>query len=115
MADSGKNAVQSHTGDGATTLFAVGFPYQEADDLQVSHDDFATLETRGVTWDVDVTGAFVEYVAPPAGATPIKIRRRTPSSPSRVTFTDGAAITKSQLDRALNQLRYYAEEREDDQ
>lgn len=109
MADTGKNAITTHSGDGSTTSFTVGFSY-----LVSSHISITVGGSPETGWSISDDGLSVEFDAAPASGTDnIVLTRVTPHASLYVTFSDGAPVTAANLSNAFLQAIYYAEEVED--
>ncbi|MCI4664214.1 MAG: phage tail fiber protein [Neomegalonema sp.] len=92
-----------YAGDGGTGPFSVAFPYLDQTHVSVSVDGAAAAHS----WP---TAGSIELLSPaPAGAL-VEIRRVTPRDARLVDFTDGAILTEADLDTAILQQMYLAQE-----
>ncbi|MCP3882357.1 MAG: hypothetical protein GY701_28780 [Sulfitobacter sp.] len=115
MADSGKNATQTHTGDGTAGPFAVGFSFLEQADILVNVTG-ASPERRVLNthYTVDSSTEEVTFIAPfPAAVADNIVFRRKTGSSLITTPTDGASLTAANLINLINQTIYIGEEIED--
>ena len=94
----------TYPGDGATTTYAVTFPYLAK--LHV-HVLIGGVETDKYIW---LTPSSIQLEAPASDT--ITIIRVTPTEPI-VDFTDGSVLTENQLDIATIQSLYVCEETQD--
>lgn len=92
-----------YTGDGSTGPFIIPFPYLDRTHLSVK------VDTVEASFSFDTDSAISLTTAAPSGAV-IEIRRRTPASERLVDFTDGSVLTEIDLDTALLQQMYLAQE-----
>ena len=94
----------TYPGDGATTTYAVTFPYLAK--LHV-HVLIGGVETDKYIW---LTPSSIQLETPATDT--ITIIRVTPTEPI-VDFTDGSVLTENQLDIATIQSLYVCEETQD--
>lgn len=92
-----------YAGDGTTGPFVIPFPFLDRSHVALSVDGVAA----GFTFVSDV--ALVLDAPAPVGAV-VEIRRATPIATRLVDFTDGAVLTEVDLDTALLQQLYLAQE-----
>ena len=124
MADSGKNAITTYSGDAATLVFALswttspdssqGLPYLTAAHVQVVVT--SVTKTLGTHYNMSADGLSVEFVAgqaPPSAANNVVLTRVTPHSALYVIPVDGEPITAGDFIDALCQSIFYTEEVED--
>ena len=96
----------TYTGDGTTQDYIVPFPYLKISDVKVSLDE-AEQNALAYSWHTSGTIRFV--TAPPNGAS-IRIQRITDKVTPAVDFRDGSTLTEADLDLAVTQLLYIAQE-----
>jgi len=112
MADAGKNAITTNSGDGSTTQFLVGFSFLDITHIQVTVD--GSVQSLNSDYEIDTSGAYVNFtIAPGTGTDNIVFTRVTPHSTLFVDFANGATVTDVNLDQAMLQSIYYTEEVED--
>ncbi len=92
-----------YTGDGGTGPFAVPFPYLDQSHVTVSVAGVAAAHS----WP---TAASIELASGAASGALVEIRRITPREERLVDFTDGAILTEADLDTAILQQMYLAQE-----
>ena len=90
----------TYTGDGATTTFAVPFPFINQTHVFATVDDVAT--------SISISGSNAVFSPAPANSTDIVIYRATPLDESMVTFQ--ARINDSDLNTGRRQTLYALEE-----
>ena len=125
MADSGKNAITTHSGTGSQLTFALswttspasslGLPYLAEADIKVEHP-LATFLDLGVQFDISEDGLSVVFrsgYAPASGTDNVRFTRRTPHAALVVTYVDGTPPTAGNLTDSFAQPVYYDEEVED--
>lgn len=95
---------RSFTGDGATSVFAVPFPYLAQAHVKVYVDN--VLQLSGYTFP---TAGSLQFTVPPADAAVIVIRRETPVNPI-VTFVNAASLKASNLNADSKQALYVIQE-----
>lgn len=95
---------RSFTGDGATAVFAVPFPYLAQAHVKVYVDN--VLQLSGYTFP---TAGSLQFTVPPADAAVIVIRRETPVNPI-VTFVNAASLKASNLNADSKQALYVIQE-----
>lgn len=96
----------TYTGDGTTQDYIVPFPYLKISDVKVSLGE-AEQNALAYSWHTSGTIRFV--TAPPNGAS-IRIQRITDKVTPAVDFRDGSTLTEADLDLAVTQLLYIAQE-----
>ena len=96
----------TYTGDGTTQDYIVPFPYLKISDVKASLDE-AEQNALAYSWHTSGTIRFV--TAPPNGAS-IRIQRITDKVTPAVDFRDGSTLTEADLDLAVTQLLYIAQE-----
>ena len=96
----------TYTGDGTTQDYIVPFPYLKISDVKVSLDE-AEQNPLDYSWHTAGTIRFV--TAPPKGAS-VRIQRITDKVTPAVDFRDGSTLTEADLDLAVTQLLYIAQE-----
>nr|VFK62736.1 MAG: Phage T7 tail fibre protein [Candidatus Kentron sp. TC] len=96
-------AITTYTANGATTQWAVPFPYIARSHVHVYIDD---IEDVAITW---INDALVQTATTPATGQKVKIHRQTPTEPL-VQYLDGAAHTAASLNKAALQALYAIEE-----
>jgi hypothetical protein len=96
-----------YSGTGGTDTFAVPFGYLKRADVSVELDGIDV--TGDVTW---LTPASVQLTTT-SGTNNVEIRRTTSVSSLEVTFSDGSTPTADELNRAIKQAVYLAQERID--
>lgn len=92
-----------YAGDGGTGPFAVPFAYLDQSHVTVSVDGVAVAHS----WP---TAASVSLSSGAASGAVVEIRRTTPRDARLVDFTDGAILTEADLDTAILQQMYLAQE-----
>ncbi|MEL6980577.1 MAG: phage tail fiber protein, partial [Pseudomonadota bacterium] len=93
----------TYVGDGGTGPYTVPFAYLDQSHVFVSVD--------GVDVAFSWTGATaIQLNAAASGGAVIELRRDTPSAERLVDFTDGSVLTEADLDNALLQQLYIAQE-----
>lgn len=92
----------AYLGDGGTGPFSAPFPFLDPSHVYVSVDGVDV----GFSWSGD---AVLLDVAAPSGSV-VEIRRETPVEARLVDFTDGSVLTEADLDLALLQQLYIAQE-----
>lgn len=100
------HAFVHYAGDGSSGPFAIPFPYLDRAHIVVRVDGVLTPATFA-------GDAAVQLGAPAAVGAVVEIRRETPRDHPLVDFTDGAVLTESDLDRAILQQLYIAQETHD--
>lgn len=96
-----------YTGNGATTQFALTFPYIRKEHVYVS----VNYTNQSYTWVNDST---VQLASAPANGARVEVRRVTPVNAPLVDFTDGSTLVAADLDtNALQQI--YTDQEQDDQ
>lgn len=96
----------TYTGDGTTQDYIVPFPYLKISDVKVSLDE-AEQNALAYSWHTSGTIRFV--TAPPKGKS-VRIQRITDKVTPAVDFRDGSTLTEADLDLAVTQLLYIAQE-----
>lgn len=96
----------TYTGDGTTQDYIVPFPYLKISDIKVSLDG---IEQNLLAYSWHTTGTIRFVTAPPNGAA-IHIQRITDKVTPAVDFRDGSTLTEADLDLAVTQLLYIAQE-----
>lgn len=94
------------TGDGTTRDYIVPFPYLKISDVKVTLNE-AEQNALAYSWHTSGTIRFV--TAPPAGFS-VRIQRITDKVTPAVDFRDGSTLTEADLDLAVTQLLYIAQE-----
>ncbi len=95
-----------YTGNGATTQFALTFPYIRKEHVYVS----VNYVNQNYTWVNDST---VLLASAPANAARVEVRRITPVSAPLVDFADGSALVAADLDTNALQQTYINQEQDD--
>lgn len=96
-----------YTGNGATTQFALTFPYIRKEHVYVS----VNYTNQSYTW---VNDSIVQLASAPANGARVEVRRVTPVNLPLVDFTDGSTLVAADLDtNALQQV--YTDQEQDDQ
>lgn len=96
-----------YTGNGATTQFALTFPYIRKEHVYVS----VNYTNQSYTWVNDST---VQLASAPANGARVEVRRVTPVNAPLVDFVDGSTLVAADLDtNALQQI--YTDQEQDDQ
>lgn len=90
----------TYTGDGATTTFAVPFPFINSTHVYATVDEVLT--------SITITGGNAEFSVAPANSTAIVIYRATPLDESMVTFA--SRINDTDLNVSRRQVIYALEE-----
>lgn len=93
----------SYTGDGSNTIFSVPFPYLDREHVEVFVDGAAT----SFSWLTDTS---VTVSPAPAAGLPVLVKRTTPLSDKVVDFVNGSSLGEQDLDLAVDQLLYSAQE-----
>lgn len=96
----------TYTGDGTTQDYIVPFPYLKISDVKVSLDE---AEQNALTYSWHTSGTIRFVTAPPNG-TSVRIQRITDKVTPAVDFRDGSTLTEADLDLAVTQLLYIAQE-----
>lgn len=100
-----------YSGNGSTTVFAVGFPYLSKDHLQVTVNGLSLVASQ-YSW---ISASSLSFASPPsAGVSNIDIRRVTPRVSAEVVFRDASTLTESDLNTENTQLLYILQEVIDD-
>lgn len=94
-------------GDGATTLFTVGFPYLLAAHVAVSVDGVLKTVTTHYTWP---SSTQIQFLVAPANGALVDIRRSSNRAARLVNFENSAKLTASVLDQDSNQDFYVSQE-----
>lgn len=92
-----------YTGNGATTQFAVPFPYIRKEHVFVTVDDVTT----SYTW---VNASTVQVSPAPASGAEVIVKRVTPISSRLVDYTDGSTLVAADLDTDSLQHLYTEQE-----
>lgn len=95
-----------YVGDGTTTIFQVPFSYLDPSHVSVKVNGVAA----SFTWQ-DSTHVVISP-APPLSQI-VEIRRTTPEAAAEVVFQDGSVLGKEDLNNAVTQLLYIAQEATD--
>jgi hypothetical protein len=113
MADVGKNALTTYSGDGSTTSFLIGFPYLRAAHILVTED--AASQVLGTDYTVSTDGLSIDFVsAPPATTTNnVVFRRVTPREALVFDPTAGSGVKESEFVEGIKQGIYVGAEAED--
>jgi hypothetical protein len=96
-------SLANYTGNGATTTFAVPFPFISRDHVTVSVNGFVTP----FSWLTD--GLILVTPAPANGAT-VLVARNSSRGTRLVDYQDAAVLTEADLDLANQQAIYIAQE-----
>jgi hypothetical protein len=96
-------ATNEYTGNGATTNFALSFPYISPDHVSATVDG----STVAFTW---LNASTITISPAPANLSTIRITRDSSRETRLVDFTNGAALTEVDLDLASTQAIYIAQE-----
>lgn len=97
----------TYTGDGTTDLFALSFPYIEANDVNVTVNNVALTVTT--EW-VFSTGSQIQILTPPASGASVYIYRGTSDDFLKASFSPGSAIRARDLNDNFNQALYVVQE-----
>lgn len=97
----------TYTGDGTTRDYIVPFPYLKISDVKVTLNEAEQTASFDYSWHTAGTIRFV--TAPPKG-TSVRIQRITDKVTPAVDFRDGSTLTEADLDLAVTQLLYIAQE-----
>ncbi|SMG43133.1 phage tail fiber domain-containing protein [Paraburkholderia susongensis] len=101
-----------YSGDGATSVFAVSFPFLDRSHVQVSVDGVALTSGTGYSW---INSSTLQLATPPkVGASNIDVRRITPKDAAQVVYSAGSTLTDSDLNTETLQLLYTLQEFLDD-
>lgn len=123
MADSGKNAITTNSGDGATTDFSIGFDYLQPEDIEVQVD--SAVQVLGTDYDILTDGVTISFTSAPATGTNNVVFTRqsklsgvsgTPIGTAPNLIYDpssGSSPPAQALANAFLQCLYYGEEIED--
>lgn len=95
-----------YTGNGATTQFALTFPYIRKEHVYVS----VNYTNQSYTWVNDST---VQLASAPANGARVEVRRLTPVSAPLVDFVDGSTLVAADLDTNALQQTYINQEQDD--
>jgi len=95
-----------YVGDGITRTFVVPFPYLKPEHVFV-HVDLLPVEFEWVNPGV------IQLSEPPENGAKVVIFRETPREIRLVEFVDGAFLKASDLDQAMIQIFYIAQEAAD--
>lgn len=93
----------SYTGPGNGGVYAIPFPYISPEHVICTVNGAAHTN---VTW---VTTSEIQVIPTPLAGDVVDFERQTPTTPL-VVFADDARLDKANLDLALTQVRYIAEE-----
>lgn len=102
--------------DSSTSQFDFTFPYLDAIDVRVKYDlveipqDQTTVTTSPSTKIQVYTNSDKDEAYPAASGQVVRIYRVTDQDPARVDFVDGSVLTGDDLDAAIAQLLYIAQE-----
>lgn len=96
----------TYTGDGTTQDYIVPFPYLKISDVKVSLDE-AEQNALAYSWH---TSGTIRFVTAPPNGTSVRIQRITDKVTPAVDFRDGSTLTEADLDLAVTQLLYIAQE-----
>lgn len=99
----------TYTADGSTNpIYNITFNYMAEEDISVTVDGVAaTISGFPSSSQVQVSGT-------PANGAEVIVRRTTTSGSAEVTFSDPAVLPAADLNNAIIQSRYLAEEAKDD-
>jgi hypothetical protein len=100
------NSYVTYTGNGATVQYNVTFAFLSRSHVAAYLDG---VETSAFTW---ISDSLIQFNAAPGNGVAIKIARETPTTPL-TDFVDGSTLTEDDLDNALLQSLYVAEEAAD--
>jgi len=100
-------AIVNYTGNGATTTYAITFPYITSSHVIVKVDN--VLKTAGTDYTFP-TSSTIQFTTAPANGLVISISRSSSRSARLVDYQDGATITEAILDQDSNQLFYISQE-----
>ena len=101
-----ENPVSVHVGNGATTIFPLGWTYTDESDVVPYLDDVA--QTTGF----EVSGTSAVFLTPPAAGVKVVLKRETPlDQPS--PFEDPERATLGQVQISLNRVVRQNQEREE--
>ena len=109
---------RQYPGNGATTSFAVPFPYLLKAHVHVYlgfnllNGTYSTelLETTGFTW---TSGTQIQTVAAPASGQILTVIRQTPNSQQLVEWQDGSTLISADLNTSDLQNLYVVQEQQD--
>lgn len=97
----------AYTGNGATTQFALPFPYIRKEHVKV----YVNYVDTAYTWLNDST---VQLASAPANGLRVEVRRLTPLNAPLVDYADGSTLVAADLDTANLQQLYLQQELDDD-
>jgi hypothetical protein len=93
-----------YTGDGSTQQFSISYPYISRDHIEVYLDG---VETEDFTFLSDTV---VNITTAPGSGVVVRVARNTPKDDRLVDFVDGSTLLESDLDTAVLQQLYIAQE-----
>lgn len=93
-----------YTGDGTNRNFTVTFPYLLQAHVSVSLDD---ATTTAYTW---TSSTVIQLTTAPSAGVAVRIARNTSRGTPLVDFVDASSLTEEQLDTAILQALYVAQE-----
>jgi hypothetical protein len=97
------NSIYETVGDGSTTDFQIPYTYLEADDV--------TAFVGGVSTAFTFTSSnVITFSTAPAALASVRINRNTDVDNLNVTYSDGGALTSSQLNDSNTQLLFGVQE-----
>ena len=105
-----------YTGDGSTTDFTITFPYLDQDHVFVTVNGLITTDVSSLYEFTFVNATTVRVVLAADGtsavpsATPIRVGRDTNIDTAPVTWSEGAALTTTDLNKLSNYLTYALQE-----
>lgn len=105
------NSFNQYTGNGATTTYAIGFPYLRPEHLIVTVG--GVQKTNGTHYNVTTGNVVFTGGNTPANAAAILIYRQTSRNNDVVDWNNGGRQPAENLDDALNQSLYIDQEIED--
>lgn len=96
----------TYTGNGATTQYAVPFPYIRREHVVVTVDNVS----QSFTW---VNNSLLQLATAPANGVAVKVARSTPANAVLVDFTDGSTPVAADFDTSNLQHLYIEQELDD--
>lgn len=97
----------TYGGDGSTVNFSVTFPYIQTTHVEVYKSGVLQATPADYTW---TSATVITFNSAPQDGASIVIKRVTPGATRLVDFQNGANLTEADLDLAVNQVFYLAQE-----
>lgn len=94
----------AYTGNGATVLYSLSFPYLDQADVKVS------VNGTIVTNYIFATASSIQFLTAPANGAAILIYRETDNDETSATIFPGSAIKAADLNNNFTQILYIAQE-----